>query len=277
MGWTWALRITAAALVAIAVVIGVVVQSHARVTRSAVLAEHVYATRSGQQADVTLPDGSRAILAPATTLRVTTSGATQGTVVDIDGEAIFRVARHVRTPFDVRTRSATTHVLGTEFSVREYASDRVARVVVSEGRVSLRGLKDPTVAGAVMAANTVGLVDDSGHIDITPHVTAKDYTAWTTGELVFLRTPTRQIVADLARAYGVDIRVVDSTLAEHTVTWSVPIRWMTLAGALEALTDVIDAHVVRSGNTITIVPGRTSLARPRHRDSLTMQEHTYGR
>jgi len=267
----------AAALVAVAVVIGVVVRSRARVTLSAALTEQVYTTRGGQQVDVTLPDGSRATLAPATTLRVMTSAITQGTIVDIDGEAIFRVAHHVRAPFEVRTRSATTHVLGTEFSMRQYASDRVARVVVSEGRVSLRGLKDPTVVGAVMAANTMGLVDDSGHIDVTPHVVVKDYTAWTTGELVFLRTPTRQIVADLGRAYGVDIRVVDSTLAEHTVTWSVPVQRVTLAGALEALTDVIGAHVVRSGNTITVVPGRTSLARPRHRDSLTMQEHTYGR
>jgi len=128
-----------------------------------------------------------------------------------------------------------------------------------------------------MAANSIGVVDDSGHIDVTPNISPTTYTAWTRGELVFLRAPARQIVADLGRAYGADIRVADSALAHHLITWSIPVEQVTLAGALDVLTATLNAHVVRSGNTLTIVPGRTSSAYPRNRDSLTKPERMYGR
>jgi ferric-dicitrate binding protein FerR (iron transport regulator) len=216
-------------------------------------------------------------LAPSTTVHTTMDAKTQALTVTVDGEALFHVVHRARAPFLVRTRNALTYVLGTTFSVRQYAADPASQVVVVDGRVSLRSLRYPNAVGTVMAAGTLGTIDDSGRVNVTPNVPAGDYTAWATGRLVFQQAPARQVVADLSRAYGVTIHIADSALAQRTVTWSIPVTHITLGGALNALTMVINAHVVRSGDTLTVVPGRAARTWPRHQDSLSMQEHTYGR
>jgi len=247
-------------------------------TRSVATTERTYTTRTGQRAVVILTDGSHVTLAPATTLRTSVSTATQAMTVTVDGEALFQVVHRPHVPFTVRTRNAITRVLGTQFLVRQYAADPVAQVVVTDGRVSLQSVRQPNAAGAVMTARMMGLVDDSGYVRVSPSVTSDEYTAWTTGQLVFRQVAARQIATDLGRAYGVDLRITDSALAGHVLTWSVSVTQITLADALDALTDALNAHLVRSGDTITLVPGRTTQAWPRHRDSsLSRQEHTYGR
>jgi len=266
---------TAAIVVIILGLVGATIY-RAHATRQDVVTTRSYATTAGQQAVVHLVDGSQITLAPGTTVRTTESSVTHAIAVAVDGEALFQVVHRSHVPFTVRTRNAMTRVLGTEFLVRQYATDRVARVVVAEGRISLASVRHQDSVAAVMGAHTMATVDDSGRIDVTPGVSTDDYTAWTTGQLVFRQAPARQIVADLSRAYGVDLRVTDSVLAQHTLSWSVPVTRVTLAGVLEALTAALDAHVVQSGNTITIVPGRVTPARPRTRDVPPMQEHTYG-
>jgi ferric-dicitrate binding protein FerR (iron transport regulator) len=106
---------------------------------------------------------------------------------------------------------------------------------------------------------------------------SEDYTGWTTGHLVFRETPIRDAVVEIGRAYDVDIRIADSALATRTLSWTVPVTQRSLTGVLEFLTDVLDAHLVRSGRVITIVPGRSSVRKrvdPRH---LLTSESQYGK
>jgi transmembrane sensor len=268
--------VVAFAAVAMLALLGVTVL-HVVPRASALVTERTYATRAGQQADVTLADGSRVTLAPATTLHTTISAETHAVTVTVDGEALFHVQHRPQVPFTVRTRNAATRVLGTEFLVRQYVTDRTARVVVADGRISLRSVGRSGATEIVMAARTLGTVDDSGHVQVTPNIAADEYTAWTRGQLIFQKTPVRDAVVDLGRAYGVEIRVQDSTLARYTLTWSVPVQQLTLAGALDALAAVLSAHVVRSGDVITLVPGRATSVQPRYPDSLSIREKGYGR
>jgi ferric-dicitrate binding protein FerR (iron transport regulator) len=239
-----------------------------------------YATAAGQQAIVTLPNGAQAVLGPVTTVHVETAPADGGTMVTLQGEAVFTVAPHHRAPLTVRTQNAITRVLGTIFLVRQYATDPVARVVVTEGRVSLHGtnIRSKTNKGAsvVLAAGTLGVVDDSGNVRVTPNVPADDYLAWTTGTLVFNQTPVAEIVDELGRAYGADLRLADSTLRQRAFTWSVSVTKLTLADALDALTTALSAHVVQAGDVITIVPGPLS-RKSNHSDPLSSSEKQYGR
>jgi len=265
-----------AAVAAIAMVIGVTLRRESQLANPATTVARTYRTRTGQHAAITLPGGSRAVLGPATTLQFSVA-PTQAITVTVDGEALFTVTHHAQRPFTVQTRTTVTRVLGTQFDVRQYAADAVARVVVAAGRVSLHSARRAPAGGAVMTARMVGTVDDSGRVRVAPSGSIEDYTAWTTGRLVFRQTPARDVVADLGRAYGVEISLPDSALAQRTLTWSLPVTEVTLAGALDVLTTVLRAHVVQSGNLITIVPGRVTSAQRRVGDSLYRLEHAYGR
>jgi transmembrane sensor len=247
---------TAAAIAATLFLVGGLVLRDAA-TAPAVSAPIVrtYATTPGQQAIVTLPGGSRVSMGPATTLRVATNSANTDIAVTVTGVALFSVTPQRHTTFTVRTTNAVARVLGTTFLVRQYATDHMARIVVADGRVSVQNARGPKSMRAVVAARAAGFVDDSGQVNVTPNIAVEDYMAWTTGELVFRKTPVRDIAADLSRAYAANIRVADSALARHTLTWSVSLSRITLADALDALTTVLDAHVVQAGDVITIVPG----------------------
>jgi len=233
-----------------------------------------YATTAGQRATVTLPDGSRAALGPATTLTATRTDA--GMSVTVDGAAQFTVSHSAATPFVVRTTHTVTRVLGTTFLVRQYGVDRVARVLVTEGRVSVQGMGDRSERG-VLAANALAVVNDSGDVVVTPNVPAHDYAGWVTGELEFHGALARDVVADLSRAYGLDIQLTDSALGQQRVDWSVQTARYPLSQVLPELLVLLKAHAKQSSTGITIAPGRLTSRRPAVvRPSLT-SETEYGR
>jgi ferric-dicitrate binding protein FerR (iron transport regulator) len=217
-----------------------------------------YATTRGQRASLTLGDGSRVQLGPDSRLTVVTNPRNTTVDVQITGQAMFSVIANTRRTFSVHTGIAVARVLGTTFMVRRYDTDRVARVIVTEGRVALDVARSQHAhsAGIVLTASTAGTVDDSGRVRRSSPGVVEEYTAWTTGQLVFRNTPARDAVIELSRAYDVDIRIADSVIAAHPIDWTVPVARRSLADVLEFLTIVLDAHSVRRGRTITLVAGR---------------------
>jgi ferric-dicitrate binding protein FerR (iron transport regulator) len=177
-------------------------------------------------------------------------------VIDIDGEAYFLIAPHAARPMVIRTRDVAIRVLGTRFSVRHYATDRGSRVVVDDGKVSLQPLKvSPPRALTIVTAHMAALVTDSA---VTPSTSSADqYAAWTQGRLVFDGTPLSDVVRDVTRMYGVEVRVTDSTLASQPLTMTVSTATEPLAQVLEIISFAQHAHVVRDGNVLVLSPGRT--------------------
>jgi len=238
--------------------------------------ERVYTTGAGQRATVTLADGSRAVLGPATTLRVSRQGAR--TLAAVRGEVLFDVAHAADRSFVVRTGRATTRVLGTTFVVRQYDADRATQVAVVDGRVAVRSLRSGNAGTqAVLVANAAAVVNDSGQVLVTPNVRADDYTSWTTGVLVFHNAPARQVLADLGRAYGVDFQLADSATADHPLNWTVTVDHQPLGEVLDGLALLLDVHVVRSGRTLVLKPGRAAARKSVTRPSNLIVEPAYGK
>jgi len=239
-----------------------------------------YATVSGQQATVTLDDGTRVALGPATTMRVRSGGAVRGMDVAVDGQALFTVTHRASAPFVVRAGRALTRVLGTTFMVRRYASDSVARVLVFQGRVALADTNTipPSTSRAVLDAGGAGVVSDSGEVRVWSNATRAADTAWTSGRLDFRQAPVSDVLAELSRAYGVEIRVTDPTLDARKVTFSAHVNNQSLQSVLEALAAAVDAHVARTGRVITLVPGAASSASKLKRSpSYLTSESQHGR
>ena len=95
---------------------------------------NLYATVTGEQSTVPLPDGSLVTLNTRSMMRVAYSDEYRDVHLG-DGEALFDVARDTRRPFRVITEQAVIEAVGTQFSVRK-GIDEVT-VTVVEGLVEV--------------------------------------------------------------------------------------------------------------------------------------------
>jgi transmembrane sensor len=174
---------------------------------------HTYTTHRAERATVSLPNGTRVMLAPETQLTYVMD-ARGGVSAELQGRAYFVVVPRADRPFVVRTGAVTTRVLGTAFDLQHYAGDPAVKVTVASGKVAVHGATAPTVLIAGM----------TGHFtDSTTKVTANtdaNVAAWTTGQLVFARVPVPQVLETVGRWYGYDFRLQDSTIAKRHLTVS---------------------------------------------------------
>lgn len=169
-----------------------------------------YATRRGETREIALADGSRLTLGSATTLRVRL-GRQQREVTLVDGEASFDVAHLERRPFVVTVGAREVRVLGTEFNILSHAG-RVA-VTVRRGRVAVSGGRE----GTVKLTRGQQLVERPGVRAQTREVAPDTAFAWTSGKLIYDRTPLAEVVEDLNRYVVTPIRV-DPSAASVTVS-----------------------------------------------------------
>ena len=237
--WSYA---AAAALAAIAVVVGIRFAHHAPTLSRAA---RTYTTAAGQYATLALADGSRVTLAPRTKAVVTDNGVER--TITLVGEAHFDVVANARTPFLVHTGDVITRVLGTTFDVRRYANDVASRIVVQTGKVAVTSPRHPSPL-TLTAGMTTQFADS---VPVAMRVANADtslYTDWTTGRLVFRDVPVPVLLATLTRWYGYEFRLSDSVLAARHVTGTFQIgetsRMMQLVKRVLHVTMTFDGAVV---------------------------------
>ncbi len=213
-------------------------------TRSApntVIVEREFATSVGARDSITLDDGSRVILGPASRIVV------RGRNVDLTtGEAFFVVVHNDKVPFTVRTGETTITDLGTEFSVHS-DHDSEVRVVVREGSVQMARNAD----SVVLERGDVGVAQAATVTAVRGGATEDDL-AWTTGKLVFRNAPISELGADLRRWYGVELRVTDSSLLKRHFTGSFASE--SPSRVLEVIALALGARADRRGDTVYIRP-----------------------
>jgi transmembrane sensor len=259
-----------AGVVSAGVVIGVFANRGVQQTRT-----RVYHTAAGQQSTVDLSNGTRMRLGPSTTATVTPSG------ISLQGQALFTVAGKSARPLIVTTDNAVARVLGTRFSVRQYPSERMSRVFVEEGRVSLisRTARATLSQRVVVAERMLGLVTDSG-TTVRTGVVAQEETGWTRGMLVFNRVPLRDVVAELSRAYGVAIQIADPALATEPVIAEVSVRDRSVTQILDAISFMLNAKYVRKDSSFVLSQGPRRPQRATdvpEKDRILHEEKLYGR
>lgn len=215
-------------------------------------------TRPGQRADLHLSDGTHVLLGVKSHLRFAPTLGASSRDVYLDGEALFEVKHDTGRPFLVHTANAITEDLGTRFAVRAYPGDSTLTVVVAEGKVALRsGLVEGNGTKRAQAFETRVVLGDrdlarlgiDGRLTTERGVRVERYLAWTEGRLVFVGTPLRDAIPDLARWYGLEFHAADSAIAARRLT-------ATFVGesANEALRNMalaLDAGYRRDGHTVT--------------------------
>lgn len=176
---------------------------------------HVAAT--AQLAIVTLDDGSRVTLTPESKLVVPKEFGARLRAVRLDGTANFTVAPNQPAPFEVRAGSARMVAAGTAFTVHVAPADSTVVVQVTEGTVRA-GIGDSLRAvakGEALAMTRAGAMRAP-----TPNEIA-EATSWRDHVLTLYDRQLRNVLPQLKRWYGLDIKVLDLPLLDRTLSMSV--------------------------------------------------------
>ena len=148
---------------------------------------------------VMLPDGSRAYLNAASSIRFPTVFA-ETRSVEITGEVYFEVARNPAVQFEVKARGATVMVHGTHFNVHAYEDEAATSVTLLEGAVSVaNGRESITLQPGQQAVAAADLRKMEGVVDLD------EVMAWKNGLFHFENLALPEIMRQISRWYDVDV------------------------------------------------------------------------
>jgi transmembrane sensor len=183
-----------------------------------------YATRTGEEKAIQLPDGSSLELNSRSKIRVRFSEH-EREVDLIEGQALFRVAKDTARPFVVHRDSARVRAVGTQFDV--YKKDSGTTVTVVEGRVAVlpRPSAEPASSALDAGAADAIILMAGEQITVAPSTATKPAkadvavaTAWTQHQLVFESTPLADVAREFNRYNVRQLIVNDAELRDFHVT-----------------------------------------------------------
>jgi len=150
----------------------------------------------GKSADVTLPDGSVAILHPGSRLLFPTAFSGRERIVMLEGEAYFKVTHDELHPFVVMAGDIETTVHGTEFNI----DTRHKEVVLVSGCVSVKnGERSATLKPHQLLSLADGNMKVADDVDITP------YEMWRDGYLYFDNIDLKTILEAIGRNFNMTV------------------------------------------------------------------------
>jgi len=203
----------------------------------------------GGQYRVTLPDGTKAWLNAASSLRYPTAftGATRG--VELSGEGYFEVAADAAHPFVVKAAGVNVEVLGTSFNIMAYADEAAIRTTVLSGAVKVQAATATVVTPGLQAS----LYPQQNTFKLT-HPDLEEVIAWKEGKFRFGKTNIKNIMRQMARWY--DMNVIYAGNVDEVQFEGILSRKAAAAQLLEAIAATGDVHFKIEGNNVTVFPGK---------------------
>ncbi|NLR58217.1 FecR family protein [Chitinophaga polysaccharea] len=156
-------------------------------------------TPKGETFQVTLPDGSTALLNAASSIRFPTVFAKNDREVEVTGEVYFEIEKSP-TPFHVKAPGTEIQVLGTKFNVNGYTDENALKVTLLEGAVKVAGGKDNVLLRPGQQAILTG---DDAHVK--EHIDLEEVMAWKKGNFVFNSLTIPEIMRQICRWYDVEV------------------------------------------------------------------------
>jgi transmembrane sensor len=183
----------------------------------------VFQTVRGQKKSITLDDSSVVVLNAESKLKVVCMNGSSREV-QLQGEAFFKVTKDEKRPFIVHTRHADVRVMGTEFNVRNFPTDSLTTISVSEGSVLVSTpmkAKDSvfTRATRVEKGQELALVEYDNVLTVN-NISLKNVAGWRKNILVFRSRPFAEITSELERMYDVEIETEQKALSACLFTAS---------------------------------------------------------
>jgi transmembrane sensor len=159
-------------------------------------------TPKGRQFRLVLPDGTKAWLNAASSLRYPTAFSGKDRKVEVTGEVYFEVARNAKMPFKVKVNEdVEVVVLGTHFNINSYTNEASITTTLLEGSVQIsnKGQKEILNPGQQAQVNT------SEKIKVFSGVNLKKVMAWKDGVFDFEDAKLQEVMRQLERWYDIEV------------------------------------------------------------------------
>lgn len=181
----------------------------------------------------TLPDGTRATLAPGATLTVQPHKDPRR--VAMTGQVHFEVTHDEARPFRIQAPAATVRVLGTVFQVTE--TPEQTRVDVTEGKVLFARNDD----GLMLTAGQSAVLTAGEDVPVRIEPEHPNPTAWATGRFVYDAAPLSEVLSELSDYYGVSLSLAAPKAGARPGTGPTAVRRLTGTFATDSLDEILDA------------------------------------
>ncbi len=204
-----------------------------------------------QSKQITLPDGTVALLNKNSRLEYPKEFLGKDRLVKMKGEVFFKVKRDETKPFKISTRENQVTVLGTEFSVRDYEHENATTVTVTSGKVAFSDTENDQ--RVIMTANEAAVMDLN-----TKTITKQDEAdpnalSYQSGKLVFRNTPLTKVFEDLAKHFDVIIDCQNEGL--KNCKYSLTKQEVDLNTLLETLKTLYKIEFTQSGKKSYVIRG----------------------
>jgi transmembrane sensor len=159
-------------------------------------------TPKGRQFRLVLPDGTRAWLNAASSLRYPTAFRGNERKVEVTGEVYFEVAKNKAMPFRVGVnKDMQVVVLGTHFNVNSYSNEASINTTLLEGSVQIAN-KDQKV---ILKPGQQAQINPGKKINVVNDVNFKKVMAWKDGVFDFNNASLQEVMRQLERWYDIEV------------------------------------------------------------------------
>lgn len=216
-----------------------------------------YRTAKGERRTVVLADGSTITMNTDTVVAAEYSFASR-TVVLLKGEALFAVSHAGRRPFDVEAGNRVVRDVGTQFVVRREGQNVLVTVV--EGAVEVQRFEDKasTESWQMLTAGEQVSYRQGGPLSPVKMVSLAASTAWVEGKAMFEDRPLSEVIQEMGRYQGGEIRVLDPRIGALKVSGM--FRVDDREGFLRALERAVPVSISRVNGELIILEEKRGLS-----------------
>lgn len=197
----------------------------------------------------TLPDGSVVILNEHSQIRYASTYNKKNRTVELTGEAFFEVTHDKARPFIVKAGQVETRVYGTAFSITAYPASGQLRVGLQRGSIGVSYDTSHTAPEKMLVPGQLLIYNKSNNTASIENQTPDKVEAWTTGKLVFYKTPVNDVFLQLEQRYDVHFRY-DNSLGDKTITAT--FDGAPLEKVLQHISFVWNIHFRQHGDSIDV-------------------------
>jgi ferric-dicitrate binding protein FerR (iron transport regulator) len=171
--------------------------------------------------------------------------------IELDGEAFFKIKKEQGRPFFVKLNNLTIEVIGTEFNISAYNTNKQILVTLNKGKIKIKTndnsdyILEPDQQFRLNNLNSqVEIVD----------VDANDFSGWRSGKLIYNELSLSEITLSLNRTFNVQITLDKSILVKEDKYSIKFVNNESIEDILKILSDVAHFAYKINGNHITIIP-----------------------
>lgn len=158
-------------------------------------------TENGRQWSAVLPDGTTVWLNASSSLRYPLKFERNERLVEMQGEAAFKVVHNAAQPFRVKVGKQIIEDIGTEFNIKAYSDDAEIKTTLIEGSASIT----TSLSKTVIKAGELSSVDVLTQKNTMSKADLEIASAWRNGLFSFKDADIKTVMKDIARWYSVEV------------------------------------------------------------------------